>query len=133
MQASSGEQELAPTFDHASSLGRNETDARRQARLTSRDQAFSLAGYASRARSAFYRTQTDRRTLSTLGALSEAAKLRPRAAREWIGRLQALGDDEFRSILDEVPQDFIGDPAREFAYQFLLLNRGRIVQTASDL
>jgi hypothetical protein len=36
--------QLAPTFDHASSLGRNESDKRREARLASRDPAHSVIG-----------------------------------------------------------------------------------------
>jgi hypothetical protein len=45
---------LAPTFDHASSLGRELTDERRHDRLNTRDQGYSVEAYAERARSAFY-------------------------------------------------------------------------------
>jgi hypothetical protein len=81
LQGTSDHQDLrlAPTFDHASSLGRNETDERREARLASKDRAYSLVGYAERARSAFYRAPADPRPLSTLDAFREAAK--PSTAR----------------------------------------------------
>jgi len=123
---------LAPTFDHASSLGRNEPDERRVARLASKDHAYSLVGYAERARSAFYRAPMDLRPLSTLEAFGEAAKLRPRATQHWVGRLRAVGDAEIRSIIDEVPPDFISSPAREFAFQLLLVNKARITQMVNE-
>src|SRR5437762_4016700 len=45
---------LAPSFDHASSLGRNESDEERLRRLHTRDQGSSLATYVQCARSAFF-------------------------------------------------------------------------------
>ncbi|MGH8546715.1 MAG: phosphatidylinositol kinase [Gammaproteobacteria bacterium] len=123
---------LAPTFDHASSLGRNETDVRRAARLASKDPAYSVAGYAERARSALYRASTDPRPLSTLDAFREAAKLRPRAAQSWVRRLQAIDDAQVRSIVDEVPPAFMNAPAREFVYHLLLTNKARITQMTSE-
>jgi hypothetical protein len=132
--ASSGRHEvrLAPTFDHASSLGRNETDVRRTARLASTDRAYSVAGYAERARSAFYRASTDPRPLSTLDAFREAARLRLRAAQSWVRRLRAVHDAQIRSTIDEVPPAFMSAPAREFAYQLLLTNKSRIMQMTSE-
>ena len=130
LRATSDHQDLrlAPTFDHASSLGRNETDDRREARLASKDRAYSLVGYAERARSAFYRAPLDPRPLSTLDAFRETAKIRPRAAREWTDRLRNVGERELRTIIEEVPSNLISNPAREFAYHFLLVNKTRIEQ-----
>jgi hypothetical protein len=123
---------LAPTFDHASSLGRNETDARRAARLASTDPAYSVAGYAERARSALYRASTDPRPLSTLDVFREAVKLRPRAAQSWVRRLQAIDNAQIRLIVDEVPPAFMSAPAREFAYHLLLTNKARITQMTGE-
>jgi hypothetical protein len=99
--------QLAPTFDHASGLGRNESDKRRQARLTSKNPAHSVRGYAEGARSAFYGTPTDTRPLSTLNAFAEASKLRPRATQDWVRRLGALHDADLRSTIDNVPPAYI--------------------------
>jgi hypothetical protein len=132
--ATSGRQarQLAPTFDHASSLGRNETDDRRAARLATRDRAYSVTGYVERTRSAFYRAPTDPRPLSTLAAFGEASKYRARASRAWIGMLCAIADGQFRSIIDEVPSDFMSPAARDFAYRLLLVNKERITQMTSE-
>lgn len=47
---------LAPTFDHASSLGRNETDEIRMKRLSTNDIGYSVEAYVTKAKSALYAT-----------------------------------------------------------------------------
>jgi hypothetical protein len=71
---------LAPTFDHASSLGRNERDEERVRRLTTRDRGSSIERYVERARSAFYLSPASTQALSTLAAFHEAARIRPSGA-----------------------------------------------------
>lgn len=51
--ASSSERWLAPTFDHASSLGFLLSDEQRQQRLTTADRGFAPEGFADRAKSQF--------------------------------------------------------------------------------
>jgi serine/threonine protein kinase HipA of HipAB toxin-antitoxin module len=63
---------LSPTFDHASSLGRNELDAERIERLTTKDSGRGVAHYVRRARSGLYRTQSSRAPLTTLDAFLES-------------------------------------------------------------
>jgi len=46
---------LAPTFDHASSLGRNESEKNRMRRLETKDRGDSVEAYAARTRSVFSR------------------------------------------------------------------------------
>jgi len=65
---------IAPTFDHASSLGRNEADERRQDRLITKDKRRSIEAYAIRARSAFFRSVNDNRPLSTLADKARTAR-----------------------------------------------------------
>lgn len=119
---------LAPTFDHASSLGRNETDAERTKRLMTKDKGHSVEAYVARARSAFYATYSSTRPLSTLEALREAAKIRREAADYWQGQLARIGVGEFRGILAEIPDTEITEPSREFAARMLEINTGRISQ-----
>jgi hypothetical protein len=56
---------LAPTFDHASSLGRELSDDARRQRLASRDKRASVEAYAHRARSAFYGSGPTGRTMTS--------------------------------------------------------------------
>ena len=120
---------LAPTFDHASSLGRNETDAERVARLTTRDQGRSVEKYAERAKSAFFANPTSEKPLTTMAAFQEAAKLVPEARDYWLNRLAATGLADYSGIFDNIPPQEITEPAREFALKMLEVNRDRLLRS----
>lgn len=49
---------LAPSFDHGASLARNLSDEERKARLASTDRGYQVSGFANRARSAFYDSES---------------------------------------------------------------------------
>lgn len=119
---------FAPTFDHASSLGRNETDRVRLEMLTTHDRGRSVEAYVQRAVSALYASPSSPRPLGTLEAFTEAAKIRPDAGRYWVGRLANIDQEEFRGILAEVPDTEISAPARDFACRMLEINMQRILK-----
>ncbi len=120
---------LAPTFDHASSLGRNESDISRDDRLNTRDINRSMDRYVQRAKSAFYGTPTATRPLSTLEAFVEAAKRNRDAARCWLDRLEKISPSDARSIIDLVPQGEMSQVAKEFTHRIIELNRQRLLCT----
>lgn len=118
---------LAPTFDHASSLGRNERDEERVRRLTTRDHGSSIERYVERARSPFYLSPASTQALSTLAAFHEAARIRSSAATIWLARLRAARTEEFESIVDAVPSSEMSEPARQFALRMIEINRQRLM------
>jgi hypothetical protein len=120
---------FAPTFDHASSLGRNETDAMCIERLMTKDKGRSVETYVARAMSAFYSSHSSTRPLTTLDAFREAAKIRPVAADYWLGRVSSISKGAFNGILSEIPDKEITEPARRFANKMLEINTDRILQT----
>lgn len=122
---------FGPTFDHASSLGRNESDETRTERLTTNDKGRSVAAYVERAKSAFFATQSSPKSLTTLDAFREAAKIRPQAANYWLGRLGKIREGDFAKLLADVPDTEISDPARAFACKMLETNMNRLLQTDS--
>lgn len=119
---------LASTFDHASSLGRNERDEARLERLSTGDRGRSVERYVERARSALY-DRPGEKAFATLEAFDEAARLpETRAAKAyWLARLAAVHVAEFRSILDNIPPTEISDPAKAFALRMLEINRDRLL------
>ena len=119
---------LAPTFDHASSLGRNETDETRTERLESKDRGRSVEHYCSRARSGLYKSVNDNKPLSTIAAFEEAAKIRPAAGRYWLGGLKSVQLSDFEGILAGLPDSSISNPARLFALKMLEINRNRLLK-----
>jgi hypothetical protein len=118
---------LAPSYDHASSLGRIETDEEKRDRLHTRDRNRTVERYVERATSAFYASETSAKPLSTLEAFISAATLRPKAAISWLKRLESVSSEETEAILREVPQDRLSDVSTEFAQRILVLNRRRLL------
>ncbi len=117
---------LAPTFDHASSLGCHETDANRERRLCSPDPNFDCAAYAGRARSAFYLEPTDGKPLTTNQAYVEASKRLPEAAAYWIDTILRISREEFDILLGEVPPHRLSNTSRRFALEVLMSNHRKL-------
>ena len=118
---------LAPTFDHASSLGRNETDATRKNRLNTRDKGYSVEKYVEKALSGFFENKSSTKAMSTVEAFHDCAKANVRAGQYWLDRLYALKDSDFSDILSSIPGEFISPEARDFANAMLRINRNRLL------
>lgn len=118
---------LAPTYDHASSLGRNESDARRVFRLETKDAGAAVPAWCAKARSAFFGAGQTARAITTAEAFQGAASARKRAARFWLERLAGVAQADFESIFDRIPDGFISAPAMRFALKVLETNRARLL------
>lgn len=121
---------LAPTYDHGSSLGRQETDERRATMMTTKDNGASIVSYVRRARSAMYpNVSGDKKAKAYLNLelFEIAAKLDRVAARAWIAKLSAIPTEAIRSILDQIPPEHISDIGRDFTDTLLSLNRDRLL------
>jgi hypothetical protein len=114
---------LAPSYDHASGLGRELTDHERRARLEGRDRRRTVEAYCKKARSALYRNVGDPAPMSPLDAFSEAMRHAPLAGRRWLERLGATEHATMSSIVDRIPAQRISEPARQFALAVMANNR----------
>jgi hypothetical protein len=121
---------LAPSYDHGSSMGRNETDERRMTIMTTRDVGQSLRSYAARARSALYEHSSTGRgqALLTLDAFVGCARFAPQGAAIWRRRLAQVSEAQVQTVFDRVPPHLMSAPAREFAVKLLQVNRTRILE-----
>lgn len=117
---------IAPTFDHASSLGRELTDAERSERLGTRDRNRTVPAYVDKARSALYNATSDAKPMTTLEAFRAVASRHPAAARAWLRELEHVTVDDFGSILGLVPIELLTAPAKGFALAVLTRNRQRL-------
>ena len=124
---------LAPTYDHASSLGRNETDARRKERLTTRDQGFTVEAYATKAVSALFASEDESKPLTTFEAFREAARLQPKDAVAWLVRLGEVKQEDVAEIFDRVPRERISEAAAEFAQAMLSINRRKLLDLRENI
>jgi hypothetical protein len=119
---------LAPTFDHASSLGRNETDAKRDERLTTRDKGNDLAAYVRRATSGLYENKASAKPMTTFDAYCQAAAWYPNAAGLWRSRLRALGPEGLDAIVQALPKSVATETANRYALLVMLENRIRLLE-----
>ncbi|MEO5731061.1 MAG: hypothetical protein ABI134_22360 [Byssovorax sp.] len=130
LQLAGGVRRLAPSYDHASSLGRELVDEERQARLMTRDPRYSVEHYVRRARSGFYAHAADKKALHPTDAFFRAVKQRPEPGALWLARLDALGEDGLEKITASVPASAITEPGRAFARHVLHLARGMLLDPA---
>lgn len=109
---------LAPSFDHASSLGRELSDEKRMRRLIEK----SIDGYIGRGRGGIYWSSSDKRPPSPLELVRLGAHGEPDLFRPAILRLEKLDDDSLREIVNRVPDDWMSSAAREFAIALMRYN-----------
>lgn len=118
---------LAPTFDHASSLGCHVLDTERDERLNTRDRGRSIEHYAARAKSAFFANSAESKAMSTLDAFGYAAQSRRAAAKYWLDRLKSIADSTIDALFERVPASRINPSANRFGIRMLAVNRERLL------
>lgn len=128
-----GSVHLAPSYDHASCLGRIESDIEKHERLTTKDKNRTVEYYIGKASSAFYASPTSKKSLSTLDAFRSAARYRQVAGLTWLKRLEAVLPDQTEQILRLVPPDRISEVAVHFSQRMLELNRLRLLGCVKGL
>lgn len=122
---------LAPSYDHASSLGRELSADSRKRKYGRSDGSYDVAKYLQKARSAIYRSASDLKPLSPLDAFRGFASLRPRAARAWLDQLDALAPDDLMECVDAVPGQIMSDGERTFARGILDCTRLQLLECKS--
>ena len=112
---------LAPSFDHASSLGRELNDASRTV-PGNPQHGTPVERYAKRAWSGFYASDGSERPLTTVEAFAEAALVRPLAAQAWLERLQGVAPAATEEAVESVPDANMSPTAKAFACALLGCN-----------
>lgn len=115
IRAHKGLLRLAPTFDHATSLGTKLRDDERQARLDTRDLGYSVRAYAARCTSALYRVPEDKKPLKTHDVIAILKDRYPDATRMWLNRFRELDDASMNALLARIPAEWASEAERRFA------------------
>ena len=119
---------LSPTYDHASCLGRELLDEKRQERLQSK----TVQAYTDRSRSAFYAHVFEKKPLTTMAAFQRAANASPKAASVWLSRLRNVTDATTLACLHRISSQRISTTAVSFAQQVLIINKGKLLSSSSE-
>lgn len=113
-----GNRYLAPTFDHASSLGRELTDTARQFKLTTKDVNQSVVSYVSKNRSGFNATDANNIRINCLDAAREALELCPTGIH-WVEKICSLEPKEIDNIFQSISSEWMSDYSKVFAQRLL--------------
>ena len=114
--------DLAPSFDHASSLGRELTDERRN-RLLAEGR---VGSYSERGRGGIYWTTDERHGPSPVELVRRAAGRYPELFHPALAKLGALRDDDPGRIVERVPAAWMSSSAREFAVDLMQYNLNQL-------
>jgi len=113
---------LAPTFDHASSLGRELLDVGKgKCRQRLLDEK-RIGPYAERARGAIYRDKNDRHGLSPMALVRWAAELHPEIFKPALDRVKRLDRTVIETIVRRVPEPWMTPLARQFSVEIVCYN-----------
>ena len=124
---SSADIRVAPTFDHASSLGRELNDEKRKARLKTSDKRYAVHGYVRNARSGFYGSVPGRKAISCVDAFFVGAKVTENAAPFWRSRLESMQRSDVEKVFAAFPDGWVSDLASTFAIACIEENRSQIL------
>jgi hypothetical protein len=124
---------LAPSFDHASSLGRNETDERRKFRLSTKDHRATVEAYAERSRSAFYGLGSNARTLTQRELTMLLAGEFPVATKFWANKIASIALSTCKDIFGRINPEIVSGEAIEFALRMLAYNKQMIKEVADGV
>jgi hypothetical protein len=128
-----GQTYLAPTYDHASSLGRTLKDQERKNRLKTKDKGYSVQAYVEKGTSCLYSEVRDAKPLKIYDAFCHAAKLCPHAANVWLDKLSTISTDKTLALFQMIPGERMSPTAIEFAQQILEINQNRLLEFKSQL
>lgn len=117
---------VAPTFDHASSLGRNEPVEKIGHWLR---EANRFQWYAARGRGAIFVRPTGEHGANPVRLFEIAARAWPRYFQPWSRMVQNVGLDRMQSVVDRLPDRSIDPRQRAFAKGLLGVTFEHIVDT----
>jgi len=116
------EQDMAPTFDHASSLGRELLDGKRESLLRAR----GVERYIRGGRGGIYWEPADSKGANPLDLAIRAARAYPDYFRPWIDRIRGLDMASVEGVVSAVPDSWMSDTARRFCVEMIRLTAGEL-------
>jgi len=107
---------VAPTYDHASSLGREMLDERRQRILS---EPAGVCRYIKGGKGGIFLDDQARKGLSPLSLVELVAKTYPAFFKPWQKRIAELPPDFANPIIAPIPESYMSAASKQFALAFL--------------
>ena len=118
--------EVMPSFDHASSLGRELTDDKRR-RILDSD---GVQRYLKNGKGGVYVNSRHRRAPSPLRLARLLRRWQPQLTERTLARIDNLSEPETRRVVERVPPEFISNAAKELAVQIITTSRQELLRGA---
>lgn len=115
---------LAPSFDHASSLGRELQDRKRGLLLVEN----RVGAYSDKARGEIFWSEEDRRPPSPLELVRKAAMKHLSHFGPTLERVGGLRHSRVTEIVNRIPDNWMSPVARAFAIELISYNRRRLME-----
>lgn len=119
---------LAPSFDHASSLGRNVGIEKLRRWKHNGEEDWRVEWYAKRGQGAVFRKDTEDRGANPLRLAELAARKWPDYVRPWLNRIANLDENELKAPLWKLPACCIEQEKREFAAKLISYTYNRLLE-----
>ena len=116
---------VAPSFDHASSLGRELLDERRAELLA----GGRVESYIGKGRGGIFRDPEDRHGENPLRLVQVAARAYPAFFRPAVERVAALNHDVVDGIIESIPDDRASQLAKQFAKAMIFSAQASLIET----
>lgn len=113
---------VAPSYDHASSLGRELLDLRRDELLRTRE----IERYMSKGRGGIFQSSMDTRGANPLRLVERAAVEYPHFFRSPLMALAVLSDEAIGAIVNALPEARASTTAKQFALAMILTAQRRL-------
>jgi len=117
--------QLAPTFDHASSLGCRVSQQEITDRLTTTNYRYKVSHYVMKAKTPFF--DDDEKPMKTLDAFIYFYSKYPTAGEYWINKLSQLNETDIQNVFNKIPTNLISDKSIEFSIEVLNENKNRLL------
>jgi hypothetical protein len=115
---------LAPSFDHASSLGREMRDERRVLLLSEN----RIAEYLRKGWGAIYLEALGEETIAPLELVNRLASKMPEFFRPWLARVAGVTDEQMLHIVERIPAGWSSLAQREFAMALMREARDQLTR-----
>jgi hypothetical protein len=114
---------IAPSFDHASSLGRELRDDRRKRILLETN---GIERYVLRGRGGIFWDASDKDRENPLLLAQKAAKLFPRYFSQCLLNLRDVSDEEIIGIVERIPLEWMDETAKKFCCCMLTITKKQL-------
>ena len=117
---------VAPSYDHASSLGREISDDRRDKLLADKRVSY----YSERARGGIYWSKNDRRAPGPLELVRRSFNRYPALFTPTLKQLEKLCNNTMTDVVNRVPEDWMTPSSRMFALELMRYNMSELRKLA---